>query len=85
MEAKQIETLLQSQLTLDEVIVTQDGTHYKIIAVADFFADLSPVKRQQAIYTPLTEHISSGELHAITIKTFTPEQWKKEKIFNMPA
>ena len=83
MEAQQIEELLKAELELDEVKVTQDGTHYKVIAVAEFFAGLSPVKRQQAIYAPLTEQIASGALHALTIKTFTPEQWKKEKIFNM--
>jgi acid stress-induced BolA-like protein IbaG/YrbA len=41
------------------------------------------VKQQQAIYGPLNEYIASGELHALTIKTFTPTQWKREKIFNM--
>ncbi|MBM7072247.1 BolA family transcriptional regulator [Shewanella sp. 202IG2-18] len=83
MEPQQIEELLKSKLELDEVKVTQDGTHYKVIAIAEFFDGLSPVKRQQAIYAPLTEQIASGALHALTIKTFTPEQWKKEKIFNM--
>ena len=33
----------------------------------------------------LTAHIASGELHALTIKTFTPTQWKREKVFNMPS
>ncbi len=83
MEPQQIEALLKAELELDEVRVTQDGTHYKVIAVAEFFGGLSPVKRQQAVYAPLTEHIASGALHALTIKTFTPEQWKKEKIFNI--
>ncbi|MGB0893926.1 MAG: BolA family protein [Parashewanella sp.] len=82
METKQVEELLRAQLELDELVVTQDGTHYKIIAVADFFGELSPVKRQQAIYAPLSEQIANGTLHALTIKTFTPEQWKREKIFN---
>ncbi|RLV60260.1 BolA family transcriptional regulator [Parashewanella curva] len=85
MECKQVEELLRAQLELDELYVTQDGTHYKVIAVADMFGELSPVKRQQAIYAPLSEHIASGALHALTIKTFTPEQWKREKLFNMPA
>ena len=83
MEPQQVEALLKEQLELDEVFVTQEGTHYKIIAIADFFNGMSPVKRQQAIYAPLTEQIASGALHALTIKTFTPEQWKREKIFNM--
>ncbi len=83
MEPQQIEELLKTELELNEVTVTQDGTHYKVVAVAEFFDGLSPVKRQQAIYAPLKEQIASGALHALTIKTFTPEQWKKEKIFNM--
>ncbi|MBE8167624.1 BolA family transcriptional regulator [Parashewanella spongiae] len=85
MECKQVEDILREKLDVEELFVSSEGTHYKIIAVADFFGELSPVKRQQAIYAPLNEHIASGALHALTIKTFTPEQWKREKIFNMPA
>ncbi|EDQ01925.1 BolA family protein [Shewanella benthica] len=80
---KEIEQLLQDALSLDEVHVTQAGTHYKIVAVGECFDGMGRVKQQQTIYAPLMERITSGELHALTINAFTPTQWKREKIFNM--
>ncbi|MDO6619366.1 MULTISPECIES: BolA family protein [unclassified Shewanella] len=83
MDCKVIEQILSEALTLDEVHVTSDGSHYKVVAVGEMFDAMSKVKQQQTIYAPLNEHIASGELHALTIKTFTPTQWKREKLFNM--
>jgi len=80
---KEIEQLLLDALSLDEIHVTQEGTHYKIVAVGECFAGMGRVKQQQTIYGPLMERITSGELHALTINAFTPTQWKREKVFNM--
>lgn len=83
MECSLIEQILRDALGLDEVHASSDGSHYKVIAVGECFDGMSRVKQQQAIYAPLAAHIASGELHALTIKTFTPTQWKREKVFNM--
>ncbi|MDP8100559.1 BolA family protein [Phocoenobacter atlanticus] len=84
MELKQIENLLNEALELDEIHVQGDGSHFGVIAVSDSFASLSKVKQQQMIYAPLTELFTTNVIHALTIKTFTKEQWKREKLFNMP-
>lgn len=84
MECKDIESLLIQTLSLDEAHVTTDGSHYNVVAVGTCFEGMSRIKQQQAVYGPLMEHITGGALHAVTIKTFTPTQWKREKVFNMP-
>ncbi|MBR9727634.1 BolA family protein [Shewanella intestini] len=83
MDCKEIEQLILAAIAVDEVHVTSDGSHYKVIAVGDMFDGMSRVKQQQTIYAQLSEQIASGALHALTIKTFTPTQWKREKMFNM--
>ncbi|MGX9462408.1 MULTISPECIES: BolA family protein [Shewanella] len=83
MECNVIEQILTEALSLTEAHVTTDGSHYKVVAVGECFDGMSRVKQQQAIYAPLAEQIANGELHALTIKTFTPTQWKREKLFNM--
>lgn len=85
MEIKQIETILKNELDLDEVYVQGDGSHFGVIAVSDRFSSLSKVKQQQMIYAPLTELFETNVIHALTIKTFTIEQWKKERVFNLPS
>lgn len=85
MDCKAIEQLLIDTLKLQEVHVSSDGSHFNVIAVDDSFEGMSRIKQQQAVYAPLMDKITSGELHAVTIKTFTPIQWKREKVFNMPS
>lgn len=83
MEPKQIEEILKNALELDEVYVQGENSHYGVIAVSDAFASLSKVKQQQMIYAPLTEFFATNAIHALTIKTFTTEQWKRERLLNM--
>ncbi|WP_240220024.1 BolA family protein [Rheinheimera hassiensis] len=84
MEIKQIEQLLTEKLQLAEVRVTAEGSHYAVIAVGDCFTDVSRVKQQQMIYAPLMAAIADGSIHAVSIKTFTPQQWRREKLLNPP-
>ncbi|MDO9744940.1 BolA family protein [Glaesserella parasuis] len=85
MEPKQIEEILKSALELDEVYVQGENPHYGVIAVSDSFATMSKLKQQQMIYGPLTEFFATNAIHALTIKTFTKEQWKRERLLNMPS
>lgn len=85
MDPKQIEDILKNALELDEVHVQGDGSHYGVIAVSNVFASLSKVKQQQMIYAPLTDLFATNAIHALTIKTFTTEQWKRERLLNMAS
>ena len=80
-----VEKLLTDELGLAEVYVSSEGNHFNIIAVGECFADLSRVKKQQVVYAPLKELIAANTIHAVTIKSFTPEQWVREKQFNLPS
>lgn len=84
MENSDIEKLINDAVELDELHVKFDGSQCKIIAVADFLGDLSRVKKQQTIYSPLSDAIKEGAIHAVTIKTFTTTEWQREKMFNLP-
>jgi len=83
LELSEIKNLISEALTLDELHVTFDGSQCKVIAVADMFGEMSRVKRQQAVYAPLSAAISENKIHAVTIKTFTKEQWQRDKLFNL--
>ncbi len=84
MDTKEIETLLKEELSLAEVHVKGDGSHYSVIAVSDAFAEMSRVKRQQAVYAPLNALIADGTLHAVSIKTYTEKDWQRERLLNVP-
>lgn len=84
MDVVEIEKKLLADLPLSFVKVQGDGSHFQVIAVGDCFADASRIKRQQMIYGPLQEKISDGSIHALTIKTFTEEQWQRDKKLLFP-
>lgn len=83
MDSDHIKGLLHEALELDEVIVKLDGSHGTITVVGEVFADLSRVRKQQLVYAPLNPLIASGELHAVSIKAYTPTEWQREKKLQM--
>lgn len=85
MEPKQIEELLKNALNADEIHAQGEGCNFGVIVVSDEIAALSKVKQQQTIYTPLTAQglFENGTIHALTIKVFSQEQWKKDRLLNI--
>lgn len=79
MDAADVKKLLEQALTLDECLVEAEGTHFKVIAVGELFTGMSRVKAQQTIYQPLSAVIADGSVHAVTIKTYTPDTWQRER------
>ena len=79
MEIAEIKQILETALTLDEVIDKGEGSHYEVIAVGAMFDGMSRVKKQQTVYAPLMEHIATNAIHALSIKTYTPAEWARDK------
>lgn len=48
-------------------------THYKAVLVSGQFAGLNSVKRHQKVYATMGDLM--GEIHALAIHTYTPEEW----------
>lgn len=84
MTNEEIKQRLQIALSLDEVYIKSEGTHYAIIAVSDMFGEMSRVKRQQAVYAPVADLVADGTMHAVSIKTFTTQDWQREKPLHEP-
>lgn len=80
-----IKQQLNNALSLTELHVKEDGNHFEVIAVGELFAGLSRVKKQQAVYAPLKELIADNRIHALSIKAFTPDEWARERKFNLPS
>jgi acid stress-induced BolA-like protein IbaG/YrbA len=58
--------------------VTGDGHHFEAVVVSDAFAGKSRVQRHQLVYQTLGDRMRE-EIHALSIKTFTPEEWKSSR------
>lgn len=74
MESEAIKSLLIEQLTGADVDVVVEGSHVSLTIVSDVFEGLNTLKRQQKVYGVLSEHIASGAIHAVNMKTLTPQE-----------
>ena len=71
MDASQITTLLDVELSDCQVTVEGGDGKYLVTVIGDVFEGLNAVKRQQTIYKILNEHIASGAIHAVTMSLTT--------------
>jgi BolA protein len=55
-----------------------EETHFRIIVVSEKFAGLSRVDRQRQVANLFDEERSLG-LHALSQRTFTPQEWEAMK------
>jgi acid stress-induced BolA-like protein IbaG/YrbA len=75
METTAVEQLIRQGLPGAEVRVTGDGSHFDAVVISPVFEGQTPIKKQRLVMDTVRAQIASGELHALSIKTYTPGQW----------
>ncbi len=81
MHAKEIQQLIEAGLTNCLAIVEgQDGVHFNATVVTPDFSGKNRIQKQQLVYATLGNRIHDGTIHALSIKTFTPEEWQNINI-----
>lgn len=79
MDPEEVKNLIQAGLADCEVTVSGDGSHFDAIVVGDIFEGKTLLAKQKLVYATVNEYITSGQLHALSIKTYTPAEWEKAK------
>jgi len=75
-----IKQLIEAGLHSSSALVEgDDGRHFNAVVISPEFSGKNRVQKQQLVYATLKEHIADGTIHAISIKTFTPEEWQQYK------
>jgi acid stress-induced BolA-like protein IbaG/YrbA len=73
-EPSSIEASIRAGMSVTHVEVTGDGAHFQAVIVSPSFAGLNRVKQHQLVYGALGERMRE-EIHALSMKTFSPEEW----------
>ena len=71
MTTDEIASLISAELDDARVEVQGADGKFQISVVSDEFDGLNAVKRQQRIYRIINEHISSGVIHAVSMRLQT--------------
>lgn len=77
--AEQVKGYIETALPCEHVVVEgEDGRHFQACIVSGQFQGKSMVQQHQLVYKSLGERMNQ-EIHALSIKTFTPEQWANQE------
>jgi len=74
-----IQTYIQEGLPCDLIRIEGDGHHFEAVIVSAEFVGKNRVQRQQRVYQTIKDRLDSGEIHALSFKTFTPEEWEASR------
>lgn len=75
---EQVVSMIQAELPDANVQVndlTGGGDHLEVIVVSEQFAGQTLVKQHQRVYKAVQSAMSSEAIHALALKTYTPEAW----------
>lgn len=63
--------------TIEVQDLTGGGDHFQVFIVSQSFEGKGLVDQHQMVYGALREAMGSDRIHALALKTFTPEQWER--------
>ena len=75
MTTDELRTLIAAGLPCEHLDVSGDGSHWYATMVSIAFEGLSRIKRHHLAYATVGNRIQTGEVHALSMKTFTPAEW----------
>jgi len=75
MNAEQLHAIIAAGLPCSHLEVDGDGRHWSAVVVSEAFNGLRLIARHQKVYATLGQKIQTDEVHALSMKTFTPAEW----------
>ncbi|MCU0762456.1 MAG: BolA family protein [Hydrogenophaga sp.] len=75
MTSDDLQLIISSGLPCDHIEVSGDGRHWAAVIVSPAFEGLRPIARHQRVYATLGARIQTDEVHALSMKTYTPAEW----------
>ena len=78
MQTEVIRDQIEAGLPSAEAHVEGDGSHFFAIVVDPAFEGKSRIQRQQMVYDTVKTQLLDGSLHALSIKSYTPNEWEAE-------
>ena len=75
MTADQLKQLIAAGLPCEHLELEGDGRHWFATIVSAEFEGKRPIARHQRVYAALGQRLATDEVHALSMKTFTPAEW----------
>jgi len=78
MTAQELQDMIAAGLPCQHLSVQGDGRHWYATLVSAEFEGLRLIKRHQRVYATLGQKMHTDEVHALSMKTYTPAEWAQQ-------
>ncbi|QJC57584.1 Acid stress protein IbaG [Polaromonas vacuolata] len=78
MTPEELQTIISTGLACEHIELSGDGQHWYATIVSSAFEGQRPIQRHQKVYATLGARMHTNEVHALSMKTFTPAEWAKQ-------
>ncbi len=75
MQIDEIKQMIEAGLSGSRVSVTGDGSHFEAEVISDAFDGKGMLQQHRLVYATLGDNIENASIHALSLRTFTPQQW----------
>jgi len=75
MTADLLKALIAAGLPCEHLEVNGDGRHWYATLVSAEFVGKRAIARHQRVYATLGDKMKTDEVHALSIKALTPDEW----------
>ena len=75
MTSEELQSIITAGLPCEHIELSGDGQHWYATIVSSSFEGQRLIQRHQKVYATLGSRIQSNEVHALSMKTFTPAEW----------
>ena len=75
MTAEELQSLISAGLPCEVCQIEGDGRHWYGTIVSGAFEGKRLIQRHQLVYATLGDRMKTDEVHALSMKTYTPAEW----------
>jgi acid stress-induced BolA-like protein IbaG/YrbA len=75
MTADELQSIIAAGLKCEHIELTGDGRHWYATIVSPEFEGKRAIQRHQRVYATLGQKMHTDEVHALSMKTYTPAEW----------
>ena len=75
MTASELQSIIAAGLRCEHIELTGDGRHWYATIVSPEFEGKRAIQRHQRVYATLGQKMHTDEVHALSMKTYTPAEW----------
>lgn len=76
MNPEDLKKIIEAAFADGHVEVTGDGRHFSAVVVSQAFSGKNMIAQHRLVYAALGDRFDTEAVHALALKTYTPEQWQ---------